>query len=248
MHIDLNGKRAIVTGAARGIGREIARVLAGAGAVLALLDLLEEDLRRVAEEIEERGGRILAIPVNVADHDAVQQAIQGVIAEYGGVDILVNNAGIVRDGFLLRMKEDQWDAVLEVNLKGAFNCTKAVLKTMMKQRSGRIVNVASVVGLAGNAGQANYAASKAGIIGFTKSAAKELASRGITVNAVAPGLIETDMTASLSDDMKQKALELIPLGRSGTPGDVAGAVLFLVSPLADYITGEVLRVDGGMVM
>ncbi|MBO4852890.1 MAG: 3-oxoacyl-[acyl-carrier-protein] reductase [Schwartzia sp.] len=245
----LDGKCALVTGASRGIGRAVALKLASEGAKVALnFAGNEAAAEAVKQEIEAAGGEAILVKADVADEAAVQAMVQKTADAFGRIDILVNNAGITRDGLLARMKEEDWDAVLSTNLKGVFLATKAVAKVMMKQRAGRIVNMASVVGITGNAGQANYAAAKAGVIGFTKTIAKELASRGVTANAVAPGFIATDMTAVLSDKAKEAALAGIPLGRMGTPEDIAAAVLFLVSDQASYITGQVLNVDGGMVM
>lgn len=245
----LTGKVALVTGGSRGIGRAIALTLAQHGADVAInyagnTAAAEE----VKTAIEGMGRKALLVQGSVADTDGVQAIVNQVVKELGRLDILINNAGITRDGLLMRMKEADWDAVLETNLKGVYNCSKAVMRTMMKQKSGRIVNMASVVGEMGNAGQANYAAAKAGVIGFTKSLAKEVASRSITVNAVAPGFIATDMTSVLTDEQKAEMARTIPLGRAGQPQDVANAVLFLVSEEAAYITGQVLNVDGGMVM
>lgn len=245
----LVGKVALVTGGSRGIGRAIALKLAENGADVAInyagnTAAAEE----VKTAIEQMGRKALLVQGSVADTDGVQTIVNTVVKEQGRLDILINNAGITRDGLLMRMKEADWDDVMHTNLKGVYNCSKAVLRTMMKQRSGRIVNMASVVGEMGNAGQTNYAAAKAGVIGFTKSLAKEVASRGITVNAIAPGFIATDMTSVLTDDQKAEMARTIPLGRAGQPEDVANAVLFLVSEGAAYITGQVLNVDGGMVM
>lgn len=245
----LVGKVALVTGGSRGIGRAIALKLAENGADVAInyagnTAAAEE----VKTAIEQMGRKALLVQGSVADTDGVQTIVNTVVKELGRLDILVNNAGITRDGLLMRMKEADWDDVMNTNLKGVYNCSKAVMRTMMKQKSGRIVNMASVVGEMGNAGQANYAAAKAGVIGFTKSLAKEVASRGITVNAIAPGFIATDMTRVLSDDQKAEMARTIPLGRAGQPEDVANAVLFLASEGAAYITGQVLNVDGGMVM
>ena len=239
----------VITGGSRGIGRAIALKLAENGADVAInyagnTAAAEE----VKAAIEQMGRKALLIQCSVADTDGVQAMVNQVVKELGRLDILVNNAGITRDGLLMRMKEADWDDVMNTNLKGVYNCSKAVMRTMMKQKSGRIVNMASVVGEMGNAGQANYAAAKAGVIGFTKSLAKEVASRGITVNAIAPGFIATDMTRVLSDDQKAEMARTIPLGRAGQPEDVANAVLFLASEGAAYITGQVLNVDGGMVM
>ena len=245
----LDGKCALVTGASRGIGKAVALSLAASGARVALNFAGNvAAAEAVKAEIEAAGGVAVLVQADVSDETAAQDMVKTAADALGGLDILVNNAGITRDGLLLRMKEEDWDAVLSTNLKGIFHCTKAAAKLMMKKRSGRIVNMASVVGLTGNAGQTNYAAAKAGVVGFSKAAAKELASRGITVNVVAPGFIETDMTAALSDAAKEGALAGIPLGRMGKPEDVADAVLFLVSDRASYITGQVLKVDGGMVM
>jgi 3-oxoacyl-[acyl-carrier protein] reductase len=245
----LDGKCALVTGASRGIGRAVALKLASEGAKIALNFAGNEAAAdAVRREIEAAGGQAILVKADVANEAAVQEMVQKTADAFGRIDILVNNAGITRDGLLARMKEEDWDAVLSTNLKGVFLTTKAVTKLMMKQRAGRIVNMASVVGLTGNAGQANYSAAKAGVIGFTKTIAKELAGRGITANAVAPGFIDTDMTSVLSDKAKEAALSGIPLGRMGTPEDIADAVLFLVSDRASYITGQVLNVDGGMVM
>lgn len=245
----LTGKTAIVTGGSRGIGRAIALCLAEEGAKVAVIyagntAAAEETLQAITE----KGGQAISIQCDVANEDAVNAMVKQVKEQFGSVDILVNNAGITRDGLLMRMKTADWQAVLDTNLTGTFFCTKAVTKIMMKQRSGAIVNLTSVVGLTGNAGQANYAAAKSGIIGFTKSVAKELASRGIRANAVAPGYIDTDMTAVLSDAVKEEMIKTIPLGRVAQPEEVAKAVLFLVSDYASYITGQVLNVDGGMVM
>lgn len=245
----LTDKTAIVTGGSRGIGRAIAVALAAEGAKVAVV---YAGNAAAAEEtlalIKEQGGNAVAMQCDVADDAAVSAMVSAVKDQFGSVDILVNNAGITRDGLLMRMKESDWQAVLDTNLTGVFHCTKAVAKLMMKQRSGAIVNITSVVGQTGNAGQANYAAAKAGMIGFTKSVAKELASRGIRVNAVAPGCIDTDMTAVLSDAVKDAMLSSIPLGRVAQPEEVAKAVVFLTSDNASYITGQVLNVDGGMVM
>ena len=245
----LANKTALVTGASRGIGRATAIELAKAGAKVAVN---YAGNRAAAEEvvaqIQAAGGQAFMVQADVGDAAAVDAMVKSVVEQFGSIDILVNNAGITRDNLIMRMKENDWDAVIHTNLKGIFNCTKVVTKLMMKQRYGRIVNMTSVVGVMGNAGQSNYAAAKAGVIGFTKSMAKELASRNITVNAVAPGYISTDMTADLPDQAKADLQSQIPLQRLGNPADVASAVLFLVSPGADYITGQTLHVDGGMVM
>lgn len=245
----LEGKTALVTGASRGIGRAIALRLAAEGADVAVnfagsLAKAEE----VKEAIIKMGRKAVAIQADVKDVSSVASMVEEVKKTFGRIDILVNNAGVTRDGLLMRMKDEDWETVIDTNLRGVFQCTKAVSKIMMKQRYGRIVNMASVVGLVGNAGQANYAASKAGVIGFSKSVARELASRGITVNMVAPGCIDTDMTAVLSDKVREAMLADIPLARVGKPEDVANAVAFLVSDEAAYITGQVINVDGGMVM
>lgn len=244
----LRGKVALVTGAAQGIGRSIALGLAGMGADLAVVDVNEEKAEEAAGEIRGLGVKALSLKVDVTDGVAVAEGVENIVEKLGGIDILVNNAGITRDALFLRMKEGDWDAVIAVNLKGTFNFTKAVVRPMMKAKGGRIVNIASVIGVMGNAGQANYAASKAGIIGLTKSLAKEFASRGITVNAVAPGFIQTAMTDVLSEKARESLMDLIPLNRLGTSRDVADVVAFLVSPAAGYMTGQVLHVDGGMVM
>ena len=245
----LDGKVAVVTGASRGIGRAIALRLASEGAKVAINyagnKMAAEEVKAAVEKV---GGEAILVQTDVSDGLSVNKMISTVVETFGSIDILVNNAGITRDSLLLRMKEEDFDAVLNTNLKGIFLCTKTVVKLMAKKRSGRIINMASVVGLTGNTGQANYAAAKAGVIGFTKSAAKEFSSRGITVNAVAPGFIDTDMTVGLSDKAKEMILASIPLGRMGSPDDVAEAVLFLASDRAAYITGQVLNVDGGMVM
>lgn len=242
-------KTALVTGASRGIGRAIALELAAQGMNVAVNYAgSEAKAMSVVEEIKAAGGQAIAIKANVASMEEVQSMIKEVVSTFGSLEVLVNNAGITRDNLLMRMKEEEWDAVIDTNLKGVFNCTKSVTRQMMKQRYGRIVNVASVVGVAGNAGQANYVAAKAGVIGLTKTTAKELASRNITVNALAPGFIETDMTDELSDDVKSGMKGQIPLGRLGAAEDIAKATKFLVSGDANYITGQTLHIDGGMVM
>ncbi len=248
--MNLEGKKAVVTGSSRGIGRVIALALAKEGADVAVNYITgnETDAEEVAEAIKAMGRNALLIQANVSSYSESESILEKVVQEFGRVDILVNNAGITRDGLLIRMKEEDWDAVLATNLKGVYNCTKAAVKYMMKQRSGRIVSISSVVGIIGNAGQANYAAAKAGILGFTKAVAKEVASRGITVNAVAPGFIKTDMTRVLPEKVVESMIATIPQNRLGTPEDIAKAVLFLVSDNADYITGQTLHVDGGMVM
>ena len=244
----LEGQVAMVTGGARGIGKAICAELAAAGAHLAVVDILCEAAEQTAAEFREAGCEARAFAANVADEADVARLVGEVMAAFGRIDILVNNAGITRDGLLIRMKESDWDQVITVNLKGTFNCIKAVARPMMKARRGRIVNIASVVGLIGNAGQANYSASKAGVLGLTKTAARELAGRNITVNAVAPGYIETEMTAKLPEEARDAFLSVIPLGRGGQPEDVARVVRFLAGPDADYVTGQTLNVDGGMVM
>ncbi|MFZ0050836.1 MAG: 3-oxoacyl-[acyl-carrier-protein] reductase [Desulfobaccales bacterium] len=240
---------ALVTGAARGIGRAIAIFLARPGLTLYLNDIaLGEEAARTQQEVTGRGAQAKLIEFNVADAGQVQQAVDEILKESGRLDLLVNNAGITRDNLILRMKEEEWDAVLAVNLKGAYNCIRAVSKAMVKQRFGRIINISSVVGVMGNPGQANYVASKAGLIGLTKSVARELASRNITVNAVAPGFIQTEMTESLPAKVKEEMLAQIPLGRFGTPEEVAQTVAFLASEAAAYLTGQVIHVNGGMLM
>ncbi len=243
--IDLTAKVAFVTGSTRGIGLAIARALHGAGAKVAIVGRDEAKARTVAAELGERAA---GVACDVARADQVEAAIAAAEQALGPVGILVNNAGLTRDNLLLRLTDADWDAVLDVNLKGAFHTTRAVIRGMMKRRYGRIVNITSIVGLTGNKGQANYAASKAGLIGFTKSVAKEYASRGVLANCVAPGFIETDMTAALPDEARATLLQDIALGRLGRPEDVAGAVLFLASDLAGYVTGQVLVVDGGLVI
>lgn len=243
------GKTAVVTGASRGIGRAIALLLASEGAKVTVnYSGSQQRAEEVVQEIEANGGQAIAVQADVTSADSVKELMAKTLEAFGTIDLLVNNAGITKDNLLMRMKEDEWDSVIDTNLKGVFLCTKAVSRQMMKQRAGRIVNLASVVGIAGNPGQANYVAAKAGVIGLTKTTAKELAARGITVNAVAPGFITTDMTEALGDDMKEQLLSGIPLGSLGEPQDVAKAVAFFLSDDASYITGQVLNVDGGMVM
>jgi len=253
----LKDKVAVITGGGRGIGKEIALTFAKEGANICVCDIDEEILGGTIRELESLGrqapgsndaGQAIGLKVDVTNFSQVEEMVQKILDKFAKIDILINNAGITRDNLLLRMKEAEWDAVLNVNLKGTFNCTKAVSKVMIKQRSGRIVSIASIIGLMGNAGQSNYAASKGGIISFTKSVAKELASRNINVNAIAPGFIETEMTANLSSNLQEEMLKMIPLKRFGKTGDVANAALFLVSELSNYITGHVVQVDGGMVM
>ncbi|MFH1045373.1 MAG: 3-oxoacyl-[acyl-carrier-protein] reductase [Candidatus Omnitrophota bacterium] len=242
----LEAKVAIITGGARGIGREIALSFARAGASLAIVDVDAQALAETERELASLGSPSAQFSVDVTSLQQVEEMVNKTLDKFKKIDILINNAGITRDALLIRMKEEDWDQVLAVNLKGTFNCTKAVSKIMLKQRSGAIINIASIIGLIGNVGQANYAASKAGIIGLTKSVAKELASRGITVNAIAPGFIQTEMTARLPEEIKAKMLERIPLGRFGTPKDVAQLAAFLASEEARYITGQVVTIDGGM--
>ncbi|MEE8218523.1 MAG: 3-oxoacyl-[acyl-carrier-protein] reductase [Vicinamibacteria bacterium] len=244
----LDGKVVLVTGGSRGIGRAIASSLAIEGATVVLAARDAGRLSEAVEGITSAGGRAESVSIDVADRSSVKAATARVLETHGRIDGLVNNAGVTRDNLVLRMKDEDWQAVLATNLTGVFLCTQAVLRPMIKQRSGRIVNVTSVVGLMGNAGQANYAASKAGVVGFTKSVAREVASRGITVNAVAPGFIETDMTATMTDKAKEAVTAAIPIGRVGRPEDISGAVTYLVSDDAAYITGQVLGVDGGFRM
>ena len=245
----LDNKIALVTGASRGIGKAIAIALAKSGATVVInyagnINAAKE----VESEINAINGKAIIFQADVSNVDAVENMIKAVVEQFGRIDILINNAGITRDNLLMRMKESDWDEVMNTNLKGVYNCTKSISRIMMKQRYGKIVNMTSVVGLTGNAGQANYAAAKAGVIGFTKSVAKEFASRGINVNAIAPGYISTDMTAVLSDEVKKDFAAKIPFGRIGQAEDVAEAVLFLVSDKSSYITGQTINVDGGMVM
>jgi 3-oxoacyl-[acyl-carrier protein] reductase len=239
---------AVVTGAGRGIGRAIALKFASEGADIACVSRTAENAEKVAAEIRGLGRKAWAFAVDVSDGAAVAAAAEKILSETGKVDILVNNAGVTRDGLIMRMSEADWDTVLDTNLKGAFLFTQALSRGFLKQRSGRILNIASVIGLMGNAGQCNYSASKAALIGFTKSVAKEFASRGVTVNALAPGFIETDMTAALTPEMRAELLQRIPLRSLGQPGDIAEAALYLAGPGARYVTGQVLTVDGGMVM
>jgi len=246
--MSLSGKTALVTGAAQGIGRDIALGLAADGADLAICDVNLEAAQKTAADIQAKGRKTMALKANVASSADVTAMIDQVAEKFGKIDILVNNAGITRDGLIIRMKEEDWDLVLSINLKGAFNCTKAALKYMTKQRTGTIINIASIVGAMGNAGQANYVASKAGLIGLTKTIAREYANRNITANAVAPGFIDTAMTQALSENVRSELTKQIPIGRLGTSEDVANAVRFLASPSAAYITGQVIHVNGGMYM
>jgi 3-oxoacyl-[acyl-carrier protein] reductase len=245
---ELNDKVALITGSARGLGQAIAVKLAEAGADIALCDLNAEWVEETAEKVRALGRRAECYGVNVADGASVVEGIKAIEKDFGKIDVLVNNAGITKDGLMMRMSEDDWDAVLNVNLKGTFLCTKAAMRGMMKQRSGTIVNIASVIGLMGNAGQANYAASKGGVIAFSKTVAKELASRNVRCNAVAPGFIRTAMTDALTEEVQNKMKEFIPLSRFGEPEDVANVVLFLASDASAYVTGQVISTCGGMVM
>ena len=246
--MSLSGKIALVTGAAQGIGRDIALGLAKDGAEAAICDVNLEAAQKTAGDIEAMGRKSLALKANVASSADVTAMIDQVVEKFGRIDILVNNAGITRDGLILRMKDEDWDLVLSINLKGAFLCTKSALKYMTKQRSGTIINIASIVGAMGNAGQANYVASKAGLIGLTKTIAREYSNRNVTANAVAPGFIDTAMTQALSEQVRTDLAKQIPLGRLGSSEDVANAVRFLASPAAAYITGQVIHVNGGMYM
>jgi len=244
----MENKVAVVTGSGRGIGKAIALKLAQDKMNIVICDIDHDSINAAVKQIEQTGVKAIAIKVDVTNSEQVAHLFDEAMKAFGRVDVLVNNAGITRDNLLIRMQESEWDAVIAVNLKGSFNCLKAAAKIMMKQRSGKIINISSVVGVMGNVGQANYAASKGGLISLTKSAAKELAARNITVNAVAPGYIETEMTKNLPDSVKEAFLNLVPLKRPGQPEDIANVVSFLVSPAADYITGQVLHIDGGMVM
>jgi len=245
----LNGKIALVTGSSRGIGRVTAIALARAGAFTFINYVRNEDAaRETLEIVESHGGRGSLLSFDVSDSDAVQDAIKGITEEKERIDILVNNAGITLDGIFVRTKPEEWNSLIDINLKGVFNCCRSAIRYMMKQRWGRIINMTSVVAISGNAGQVCYSASKAGIVGLTKSLARELGSRNICINAVAPGFIETDMTASIGEKNREKVIDQIPLGRTGTPDDIAGIVAFLASGKADYITGQVIHVNGGLYM
>lgn len=246
--MDFKEKIAIVTGAGRGIGREISVLLASFGAKIIVSDIAEGNSPTTVEESQSHGGHAQFFKINVSKTDEVNASVKEILKQFGKVDILINNAGITRDNLMMRLKEEDWDQVLNVNLKGAFNMSKAILPSMLKERYGRIINISSVIGLMGNPGQANYAASKAGLIGLTKAMAREVASRGITVNAVAPGYIDTEMTKAIPEEIKKKLIEIIPAGRLGTPRDVAEGILFLCSDQAAYITGQVLGINGGMYM
>lgn len=245
---DLKGKVAVVTGASRGIGKAIALCLAEGEADLVVTATTIESARKVAAEVGKLGRKALPLAVDVADFHQAEELVKASLAEFPRLDVLVNNAGITKDNLLIRMNQQQWDDVIEVNLKGTFNCIRAATKTLMKQRQGKIINITSVVGIMGNAGQANYCASKAGVIGLTKSVARELAGRNIQVNAVAPGFIATDMTEALPEEVRENLNTAIPLARIGQPSEVAAAVAFLASDESNYITGQVINVDGGMVM
>jgi len=246
--MDIKGKVALITGSAQGIGRAVAILLAKRGADIVVSDMNTEKAGEVAKEIEDLGRKCIVTKTDVADSKDVERMVKRTIEEFGRIDILINNAGIVKDSLLLRMKEESWDKVLNVNLKGTFNCTKAAVRYMAKQRSGKIVNISSVAGVMGNVGQANYSASKAGVIGFTKTIAREFASRGINVNAIAPGFIDTAMTQALPDNIKEDLKGQIPAERLGTPEDIAETAFFLVSDAAGYITGQVINVNGGLYM
>jgi 3-oxoacyl-[acyl-carrier protein] reductase len=248
MKFDLNGKIAIVTGASQGIGETIAVEMAKSGANVFCLARNKNALDSTINKIISNGDKASAYSCDISDNEQFNNIVTDIFKEYGSIDILVNNAGITNDTLLMRMSDDQWDSVLNINLKGSFTCTRSVIKYMMKKKSGRIINITSIVGLTGNAGQANYAASKAGLIGMTKSIAKEVASRGITANCVAPGWIETAMTEQLSDDVKNKFLSQIPTGKIGYPKDIANTVIFLASKEAEYITGQTITVDGGRII
>ncbi|HEX30414.1 TPA: 3-oxoacyl-[acyl-carrier-protein] reductase [Candidatus Poribacteria bacterium] len=244
----LKDKVAIITGSARGIGKSIATLFARQGAKVVISDIADEIGEKTAQEIRELGGEAIYLHCDVSDPEDVERLIRSTVESFGRLDILVNNAGITRDSLLVRMRDEDWNRVISINLTGTFNCTRAAAKVMMRQRDGCIINIASVAGIMGNVGQVNYSASKAGVIGITKSAARELAGRGVRVNAIAPGFIMTEMTAKLPEAERERILEMVPLGKPGTPEDVANVALFLASDAARYITGQVIRVDGGMVM
>ena len=248
MRFDLSNKTAIVTGASQGIGETIAIEMAKSGATVFCLARNKEALDTTIKKITENGGKATAFSCDISNNDDFKSIILNIVKEYGSIDILVNNAGITKDNLLMRMSDDQWDDVLNINLKGSFTCTRSVIKYMMKRKFGRIINITSIVGITGNAGQANYAASKSGLIGLTKSIAKEVASRGITANCVAPGWIETSMTDQLSTEVKNKFLSQIPTGKIGQSKDIANAVIFLASDEAEYITGQTITVDGGRII
>lgn len=248
MDYGLKNKVALITGSGRGIGREIALALATEGCHIVLVDVDENSLNATKADIEAKGVKAITIKADISNYAEVEKMMDDAVKSFNAIDILVNNAGITRDNLIMRMKEEEWDRVISINLKGTFNCTKAISRYLIKQRSGKIINIASVIGIGGNIGQANYAASKAGVIALTKSAAKEFASRNINVNAIAPGFIQTAMTEVLNEEVKKKMTERIPLQRLGTVLDVANAVLFFASDKSTYITGQVMVVDGGMVM
>jgi 3-oxoacyl-[acyl-carrier protein] reductase len=244
----LENKVAVVTGSGQGIGRAIALALAAEGADVVISDVVEETGKAVVEEVKALGRKSIFVPCNVAEFEQAKELMDATVAEFGGIDILVNNAGITRDNLAMRMSDDDWDLVLAINLKGPFNCSKAAIRPMMKRKGGRIINIASIAGVIGNPGQANYSSSKGGLIAMSKTLAKELASRDITVNAVAPGFIRTKMTDVLDDKVKEQLSGLIPMKRLGEADDIANAVLFLASDLASYVTGQVIQVNGGMAM
>lgn len=246
--MDLKDKVALITGGAQGIGLEIARVFAEHGATILVCDVNEKTLEAAVADLEKMGSSATGFKLDVGDLKSCTEVSKKAVDKYGRIDILVNNAGITRDNLIIRMSEEEFDRVIRVNLKGVFNCTKIISRIMLRQKHGRIINLASIAGVIGNVGQVNYAASKAGVIGITKSAAKELAGKDITVNAIAPGFIKSEMTDVLPEDVKERYLQIIPLGRPGLPRDVANAALFLASDYASYITGQVIVVDGGMVM
>lgn len=245
---EVKGKTVVVTGGSRGIGFAIAEAFANNGANIVISSRSEDSLNEAAQSLSNTGASVKPIPSDVSQQSSVKELIEKTVSEYDTIDVVINNAGITKDNLMLRMREEDWDAVMDVNLKGTFLCTKFASRVMLKQRSGSIINISSVVGVTGNPGQTNYAASKSGILGLTKAAAQELASRNITVNAIAPGYIETEMTDKLNEKQRNELTARIPLGRIGLPSDIAGMALFLASPAANYITGQVFRVDGGMVM